>query len=281
MKRISRGLLTSEYVLLSRVHDLLLKVGPRICYDASMGMIARRASCMGRCKCEAMDVDATYIQKATPVRGIQRLAVLDLCPYVKTMSKPHSWQHDTTQLSGHTHAGTTGDVLPIAVGMDQYLLYWGVGTDDKYSSDRDIDGYTETAVSAGYRLLRAYFKRKLLTLHRKEDAPIMGGVLQKMDGGYSRRCNDTIRIVYGGTTTQLSRTFRVIYVYDICTCETQFENLKFVNDAARSPLAKKTTEDEFKATYGIEQKIRFKHRKSHSVHPRDWWSELYSEGDTS
>ena len=244
-----------------------------------MSIQARRISREGCVKLEKVNVDVGFTQPAKPVTGVRRLAVLDLCPQVKMAGMPHIWRCGERQLCGAAHAGITGDVVPISAGSHKYVLLWGAGTDEESISDPGDDGYSETPLASVYRLLSAHFERELHASNPQRDESMNGGVLEQLAGGVHRSCSDTERIVRSDMAMQLTTTGRVIYVYDFCSCETHFKDLKFVNDAARNPLAKKRTDGEFKATYGIERKLTFKERECRSARARDWWSELYSDLD--
>ena len=85
VRRISRCRVASDYVLLSRVHVLPLKLAQRSCYGTALAIQVRCASCKGYGRFEKIGVHEGYIEKSRPVKGAHRLAALNPCPSIKIM----------------------------------------------------------------------------------------------------------------------------------------------------------------------------------------------------
>ena len=113
--RISRQLLGSDYVLL-RMYDLLLKVAPRECHGAHMPIQPQHTSRCGRRELETANMNVGYTQQGTPMKGIQRLIVLDRCPSVTIADIPQVWSCGERKVRGATRAPaqTTNRTCPDA-----------------------------------------------------------------------------------------------------------------------------------------------------------------------
>ena len=65
---------------------------------------------------------------------------------------------------------------------------------------------------------------------------------------------------------------KLLYVYDFCTCHTEFDNLRFVLNAARPPL--KADLKHFKSVYGLPATLEFS-RRVRAPYTCDWWATVY------
>ena len=72
--------------------------------------------------------------------------------------------------------------------------------------------------------------------------------------------------------SRLATSKKLLYVYDFCTCHTEFDNLRFVLDAARPPL--KADLKSFKSVYGLPATMEFS-RRVRAPYSCDWWASVY------
>ena len=262
------------------MYDLLLKVAPRECHGAHMPIQTQHTSRCGRRELETANMNVGYTQQGTPMKGIQRLIVLDRCPSVTIADIPQVWSCGERKVRGATHSGITGCVVPLVTGPNRYVLLWGAGSEDEGSSGTDDEGYSETPLASAYRLLDKQFQRELSfqgggAPHAGTDEWLTGGVMQKLAGSMNRRCEAAVRAARDDIALKLELSRPILYVYDFCACTTAFDDLEFVNDAARPPLNATYNDDEFKAAYGVARKLSFTRRVPRARTPCDWWAAAY------
>ena len=65
------------------------------------------------------------------------------------------------------------------------------------------------------------------------------------------------------------------FVYDVCSVETPFVDLKFAIDARRNPL-QNLDDDTFQTTYGIPRRLRFRASEPRARGISDMWASLYA-----
>ena len=65
------------------------------------------------------------------------------------------------------------------------------------------------------------------------------------------------------------------FVYDACTVDTPFADLKFVLDAGRDPL-QEFDDGNFQSTYGLPRKLRFKQSEPRARYISDMWASVYA-----
>ena len=259
-----------------RKYDLLLNVAPRECHGAHMPIQTEHTSRGGRRELETANMNVGYTQQGTPVKGIQRLIVLDRCPSVTIADIPQVWSCGERKVRGATHAGITGCVVPLVTGPNRYVLLWGAGSEDEGSSGTDDEGYSETPLASAYRLLALQFEREL-TISGGDgpcDEMWKGGAMQKLASAMHSRCGTAVRAARDDTSARLASNKPILYVYDFCSCTTTFDELAFVNDAGRAPLDARYNDDEFKAAYGLTRKLCFTRRTLRRC-PTDWWGATY------
>ena len=66
----------------------------------------------------------------------------------------------------------------------------------------------------------------------------------------------------------------LLFVYDFCQCDSNFETLGFVRDAGRAPL-KNLAAAEFEECYGLPRALSFALRAHRSPAKVNWWQDVY------
>ena len=66
----------------------------------------------------------------------------------------------------------------------------------------------------------------------------------------------------------------LMYVYDFANCETNFDELQYINDAARGPM-RQTSDEQYRNVYGLSRKLCFARASMRHNIKSDWWSSVY------
>jgi hypothetical protein len=273
--RLRPELLRGNYVFL-KSHDLLLRVQPRAVGRQGLSIDTLQANGRGQLFNRTSHITASAVQSGTSVRGFERLIVLDggiaqnaFVPSVRFCEK-HS-RIDALP------ARTTGACVPLVCENGHYALLWGadVGNSDSEDDD-DTSGMSETPRASVYGLLEKHFAMGLQSCTdetpRDCDAMYPGGAMQKCKSSLRGSKMSGISHLRATLISRLATSKKLLYVYDFCTCHTEFDNLRFVLDAARPPL--KADLKSFKSVYGLPATMEFS-RRVRAPYSCDWWASVY------
>ena len=84
----------------------------------------------------------------------------------------------------------------------------------------------------------------------------------------------SINILRENISTRVIAKKPLMYVYDFMCCDSAFEDLRYVLDAAKSPL-QMLDDERFKAVYGLDRRLEFRQRKPRPQASSDWWTDIY------
>ena len=93
--------------------------------------------------------------------------------------------------------------------------------------------------------------------------------MQKFTNKPVKHCVQAVRDT---VTTRLLKHMHLQFVYDIVQCETPFQLLKYVLDAARQPLC---NTPRFEDVYGLPRFLLFKRAEPRVSRPDNWWASIY------
>ena len=197
---------------------------------------------------------ATSIQRATIVKGLKRLIVLNNGRYkTTTLDKNHLM-----------NAGIGG----------RYWILRGLRSVDSESAsdsgDEDDDGlYRNMPVHIVENIMKERLQKDLSA----EDAGVEDG------GAVSfacwRKLNITPALRAACSTDR--RSSKLAFVYDFANAKTSFEDLKFLHDAYREPLSFRglACDVAFEAAYGIPRCLTFSSGEQRQLSQIDWFSAVY------
>ena len=84
------------------------------------------------------------------------------------------------------------------------------------------------------------------------------------------------KLVSDAQASRLHSQVPILFVYDFVTCEASFDNLRFVRDAGRPPLAEGLCDKHFLETHGLPRKLEFdSHMTFASRSATNWWKGVY------
>ena len=177
---------------------------------------------------------ASSIQRASIVRGIERLIIMDHGRY-KTTSL------EKNQLMS---AGCWG----------RYWILNGLRKDDSDSESDDCDEddglYRRTPV----RIVESIMREKLHRDLRAEGLEVEDG------GGVPLGCwrKINIHLALKATFSGSRRASKLAFVFDFANGDTSFDELRFLHDAGREPLCfRDLDQNAFEAVYGLPRKLTF------------------------
>ena len=276
-EEISKDLLCAAYIFLQQ-HDLLLRIDTkspdsRIMEFAHLD-VSKKIKAGGG------------IQYTTSVRGFARLVVLG-SPNTKINEKnspEFCWCAEHRKATAKPNA-ETGAVSLVSCDDGQYLVLCDATAVETQDINHEDANYTESPLAAIYSLMEAKFNHDLL-VNQSEPAQVdadgwwTGGALQRIGRSMARRDDQKARSMANKTIeTQITQNEPLSFIYDFCTCETPFDALLHVCDAAREPLIPhymQVEDEKFKETFGIHRKLEFREATSRHVTPGDWWTSVYS-----
>jgi hypothetical protein len=271
--RVRPELLAANYVFL-KSWDLLLRVQPRGVGRKGMCIETMQMNDGGCLSTQRTNITASSVQAGASVRGFPRMVVLDQSDNVQGALVPTVWFCE--KHPGGTAPLLTATCLPLVCENGHYVLLWGADADESEDEEDDTGGVSETPRASVYALLEQHFASELESgtdeTPQNSDAMYPGGAMEQ--------CRTSMRGSKSGTynklrATMVSRLVKrrpLLYVYDLCSCRTEFDQLRFVVDAARPPL--RAAVADFKSAYGLSQKLEFT-RRSRARYASDWWASVY------
>ena len=238
---------------LSLVRDEILN-GAYTFYDDLSLLLKMKETEPGPIDVCAGRVKASSFQRGAVVKGVERLLVM------------HWGNFKTTRVerSKLMHAGCRGQFW-VLHGLRSG---WTVSETD--IEDDDLD-------DAVYRRPPACIVEQLMydALHidlRAEDLDMeLGGAVPA-----NRKCGRNISMALKAACSSEKQSAKLSFVFDFAHGETQFEDLKYMHDAAREPLSfRDLGADAFEQVYGISQKLTFTRGQPRRVTSIDWFSCIY------
>ena len=250
-RNISRRLLEAEYILLE-AHDLLLRAGPPDVEDITLS-VSTRDDAMSRNFKPAG-------RRCLSISGFERTVVLK---YAKKVQKVRAADIEN------------GFVRPlVSAHGGTYTLFSGLEDD----GEMDGENYSASPVAAVRLLLKQVFDNRLQNSSdtpQREFAWWAGGAMQKFA---KQPLKDASRTAWSSVQANL-RNLRhgegLQFVYDVCTVDTPFVDLKFVIDAGRPPL-QGLDDDCFESAYGLSRSLRYRANELRARDISDMWASVYA-----
>ena len=163
--------------------------------------------------------------------------------------------------------------MAVSTGLkDEYTLLWGAGDlddDSEGSNDEDEVGYETTPLAAIYALLEKHLQ---IDDSHGDDCWFAGGLMERLTKHMNR--NDHVSAAHAmseHTYFQKRVGKRILFVYDLVGCESDFGSLRFVIDAVRPP----ETSVKFEQLYGIPRQLTFERVVDRPSGPVDFWRGIY------
>ena len=163
--------------------------------------------------------------------------------------------------------------MAVSTGLrDQYTLLWGAGEDDSESEGEwdDEDAAYQTAPLASiYSLLERHLQ---IESSQNDDSWWSGGLMERLTKNMNK--NDPSRASsaardYACFHRRLGK--KLLFVYDLIGCDSTFDSLRFVIDAARPPQTSANFEKEF----GLPRALTFEKHSERPPVPIDFWYGIY------
>ena len=171
-----------------------------------------------------------------------------------------------------------GAVVCNNTGRFSYELLWETRVAD-YSAETDSDsddlgetleGYTATPSAAVFNMLQKRFEETL-----DADAHWEGGVLMKAQKAFLHKPRKAANVLERDFYARQSQNKPILVVFDFAQENTSFKDLKFVHDAARSPLDV-LGDDAFTKKYQLLRKLAFREGSVlREAAPTDLWAQIY------
>ena len=265
--RVRPELLQDNYVFM-RKNDLLLRVQPRAIGRQGLSIDTLHVNGRALPFTRTSHITVSAVQAATSIRGFERLVVLDR-GIAREVSLPSIRFCEKHSRIDALPAKATGTCVPLVTENGHYMLLWGADAGD---SDSD-DDVSETPRASVYALLEKHFSLGLDGTDetpQNSDAMYPGGAMEKCKS--SCRWASAFKDLEATLVSRLVTSKPLLYVYDFCSCRTDFDYLSFVRDAARPPL--NTDVKDFKSVYGLAPKLEFT-RRVRAPYSNDWWASVY------
>ena len=271
--RVRPQLLQDNYVFLKK-KDLLLRVQPRAIGRQGLSIDTLHINGRAHPFTRTSHITASAVQAATSIRGFERLAVLDRC-IAREVSLPSIRFCEKHSRIDALPAKATGTCVPLVIENGHYMLLWGADADTSDSDSDHEDTLSETPRASVYALLEKHFALGLDGTDetpQNNDAMYPGGAMEKCKASIRASRAGAINNLRASLVSRLAANRPLLYVYDFCSCHTDFDSLRFVRDAARPPL--KADVKDFKLVYGLPAKLEFT-RRVRSPFSCDWWASVY------
>ena len=176
-------------------------------------------------------------------------------------------------MNAEDDARKTGAVLAVSRGVrDEFTLLWGAGEDESDSEgefDEEDAGYQTAPIASIYALLDKHLQ---IESSQNDDSWWAGGLMQRltkhMHNHGPDRASGAARD-YAGVHKRLGR--KLLFVYDLVGCESTYESLRFVIDAARPPHSGVTFERDF----GLPRYLSFANHSERPAMSVDFWHGIY------
>jgi len=253
-EHVSKDLKEASYVYIPK-YELLVKTGTLLPGRDNEITYAENPHSQ---KQNLLKVKATAQQFGHSVKGLSRLIVLDL-GLARYVNAPSNWlckKHarivcDTGPYSGFCTPICTGDV-------GTYLLLWGIEPPCKEAEfteeeEEEFEGYQACPMASTYNILEKAYQQHPQNV--EDEGWFKGGIMEKLAKKIAKSNTSSVF----ETSLQCNATKAVVgqplhFVYDIVGTETKFNDLKYVLDAAQSPLK---DGPDFEKIYGISRRLTF------------------------
>ena len=130
-------------------------------------------------------------------------------------------------------------------------------------------------------LFDACLKRQGARLAREEqsldDDWCFAGFMPKLSKTMQKNAHTAKAVADARVYANLSRSNQKIsFVYDFCDGSRSFSSMTYVANAARHPLQRNISSEEFANIYGLTKELCFHAAAERAAADDDWWSALYA-----
>lgn len=268
--RVSHRLHSSSYFFVTRC-DLLLRVADTVKRAKEMEVAVPEFIGFQHIKKKKITFTAAA-QTGHSVHGLERLVVLgsggtniqwvDVPPVCRM---PRCDKCSSEQYAHRDYGYMTVQRVAASTGVKgEYQLLWGDGpTKHECFGEVNLEEYDAVPLNYVASLLETHCQH---TMHTEGEAMDdvdgwwTGGVMHRLTDAMRSKGNLAYNVANSFQAAKLHSRKSILFVYDFATDATCFDQLRFVNDSARHPLATHLCPTHFEERYGIPAKIKFQPR---------------------
>ena len=250
-----------SYVFILK-YEMLFRVEPRLPHGRKMRIRGKTLEM----------VEST--QRAVVVRDLERLIVQhDHNVFLRHVDVPAVWICHDHRCVNAEDARNTFAALAVSTGLrDEYTLLWGAGEDDSDSEgefNEDDAGYQTDPIATIYSLLEKHLQ---IESSQNDDSWWAGGLMQRLTKHMNKNdvsaANGEARD-YAGVHRRVGKP--LLFMFDLVGCDSDFDSLRFVVDAARPPHSAANFERDF----GLPRYLIFEKHNERPAMCMDFWRGIY------